>query len=213
MISLRGDLENAGGIIAFNSAVTSGNAESGGVTLVAAGIKLTAKLVINACGLLAPALAQSIEGMPKSMVPRAYFAKGNYFALRGRSPFTHLIYPIPEEGGLGIHATLDLSGAVRFGPDVEWIEAIDYSVDETRAPMFEASIRQYWPLLPADALVPAYAGVRPKVSAPGEPSADFVIQGPNDHGVEGFWNFFGIESPGLTASLALAAELRRRIAS
>jgi L-2-hydroxyglutarate oxidase LhgO len=213
MLALQGDLESAGGVIAFNSAVTSGTAESGGIILIAGGMKLKAKLVINACGLHAPALARSIEGMPGSLIPRASFAKGSYFALKGRSPFRRLVYPVPEEGGLGVHATLDLGGAVRFGPDVEWVDGIDYSVDEARAPMFEASIRQYWPGLPAGALAPAYAGVRPKISGPGEPAADFLIQGPGEHGVEGFWSLFGIESPGLTASLGLAGEIRRRVSS
>lgn len=212
MVALRGDLENAGGVIAFNSAVTGGRAASEGVALKAAGIEVRAKLVINACGLHASPLAESIEGVPKQLVPRAYFAKGNYFALKGRSPFKHLVYPVPEAAGLGIHATLDLGGAVRFGPDVEWIDSIDYAVDEARAQLFEVSIRRYWPDLPANALAPAYAGIRPKISGPRDPAADFVIQGPNDHGVDGLWNLFGIESPGLTASLALAAELRRRIA-
>ena len=126
----------------------------------------------------ASTLAQSIEGMPKQLVPRAYFAKGNYFALKGRSPFKHLVYPMPEAAGLGIHATPDLGGAVRFGPDVEWIDTIDYAVDEARMPLFEVSIRHYWPDLPADALAPAYAGIRPKISAPGEPATDFVNSRP-----------------------------------
>lgn len=211
MLALRGDLEDAGAVIAFNSRVTGGRAERDGVILQAADMELEAKLAVNACGLHAPAVARSIEGLPEALVPRASFAKGNYFALMGRPPFKHLVYPIPEAAGLGVHATLDLSGAVRFGPDVEWIDAIDYRVDAARAPLFEAAIRTYWPGLPEDALVPAYAGVRPKISAKGEPAADFVMQSPADHGVEGLWNLFGIESPGLTASLALAAELRRRI--
>ncbi len=126
--------------------------------------------------------------------PRAYFAKGNYFALKGaRSPFKHLVYPMPEAAGIGIHATLDLGGAVRFGPDVEWIETVDYAVDESRAPLFEEAIRHYWPGLSGDALAPSYCGIRPKIAGPGEPSADFMIQGPDDHGAEGLWNLFGIE--------------------
>ena len=163
MLALCGDLENAGGVIAFNSVVTGGRATSEGVALKIDDMELRAKLVINACGLHASTLAQSIEGMPKQLVPRAYFAKGNYFALKGRSPFKHLVYPMPEAAGLGIHATPDLGGAVRFGPDVEWIDTIDYAVDEARMPLFEVSIRHYWPDLPADALAPTYAGIRPKI--------------------------------------------------
>ncbi len=213
MLTLQGDLENAGGVIAFNSAVTSGILESDGIVLRTRDTAVKAKLVINACGLHAPAVAQSIDGMPKHLIPRAYFAKGNYFALKRLSPFTHLVYPMPEAAGIGIHATLDLSGAVRFGPDVQWIESIDYAVDETRAPLFEEAIRHYWPALPENALAPAYCGIRPKIAGPGETSADFVIQGPGNHAQEGLWHLFGIESPGLTASLAIGAELCRRIMS
>ncbi len=175
MLTLQGDIENAGGIIAFKSAVVSGSVQSDGIVLRTAETEVKAKLVINACGLYAPAVAQSIEGMPKHLIPRAYFAKGNYFALKGLSPFTHLVYPMPEAAGIGIHATLDLGGAVRFGPDVEWIETIDYNVDEKRAPSFEEAIRHYWPALPANALAPSYCGIRPKIAGPGEPSADFLI--------------------------------------
>ncbi len=212
MLSLQADIENAGGVIALRSAVAGGSVESDGVVLRTQDAEVKAKLVVNACGLHAPDLAQSIDGMPKRFIPRAYFAKGNYFALKGRSPFRRLVYPMPELAGIGIHATLDLGGAVRFGPDVEWIETIDYAVDEKRAPLFEEAIRRYWPGLPENALVPSYCGVRPKIAAPGAPSADFMIQGPSDHGVDGLWNLFGIESPGLTASLAIGLELRRRIA-
>jgi L-2-hydroxyglutarate oxidase LhgO len=211
MLTLQCDIENAGGIIAFKSAVVGGNLQSDGIVLFTRETAVKAKLVINACGLHAPAVAQSIEGMPKHLIPRAYFAKGNYFALKGLSPFKHLVYPMPEAAGIGIHATLDLGGAVRFGPDVEWIETIDYSVDEKRAQLFEDAIRQYWPSLPTNALAPSYSGIRPKITGPGEPPADFMIQGPRIHGMEGFWNLFGIESPGLTSSLAIGADLGKRI--
>jgi len=211
MLTLQGDIETAGGVIAFKSAVVGGSARSDGIVLRTPETELKAKLVINACGLYAPAVAQSIEGMPKHLIPRAFFAKGNYFALKGLSPFKHLVYPMPEAAGIGIHATLDLGGAVRFGPDVEWIETVDYTVDEKRAPLFEEAIRQYWPGLPNNALAPSYCGIRPKITGSGEPPADFVIQGPGAHGMEGFWNLFGIESPGLTSSLAIGAELRKRI--
>ena len=191
--------------------MVGGSVQSDGIVLQTPETELKAKLVINACGLHAPAVANTIEGMPKHLVPRAYFAKGNYFALKGLSPFRHLVYPMPEAAGIGIHATLDLGGAVRFGPDVEWIETIDYTVDEKRAPLFEEAIRQYWPSLPDNALAPSYCGIRPKITGPGEPAADFVIQGPSVHGVEGLWNLFGIKSPGLTSSLAIGANLRERI--
>ena len=210
MLALQGDMENAGGVIAFSSAVTSGSAQEGGIVLCTRETKVRAKLVINAGGLHAPAVAQSIEGMPKNLIPKAYFAKGNYFALKGRSPFRHLVYPMPEAAGIGIHATLDVGGAVRFGPDVEWIETIDYTVDAKRARLFEEAIRQYWPALPDDALMPSYCGIRPKIAAPGQPTADFLIQGPGEHGIEGLWNLFGIESPGLTSSLAMAAHVRQQ---
>jgi L-2-hydroxyglutarate oxidase LhgO len=212
MLALQGDIENAGGVTAFNSPVTSGSAREGGIVIATDELELRAKLVVNAAGLYAPALAHAIDGMPKRLIPRAYFAKGNYFALSGsRAPFRHLVYPMPEEAGLGVHATLDLGGGVRFGPDVEWVETVDYNVDEFRGLLFEEAIRHYWPGLPEGALAPSYSGVRPKIVGPGEPAADFIIQGPSDHGVPGLWNLFGIESPGLTASLALAAELRGRI--
>ena len=149
-------------------------------------------------------------------MPTPRFAKGNYFSLTGRTPFSRLIYPVPEPGGLGVHLTLDLAGQGRFGPDVEWLdsqstERIDYAVDPARGERFYAAIRRYWPALPDGALAPAYSGVRPKLSGPGEPAADFVVQGPADHGVAGLVNLFGIESPGLTASLAIADEAMRRL--
>ena len=210
MLALHGDIENASGVIALTTKVTGGSVQSDGIVLRTREADLKANLVVNACGLHSPALAQSIDGLPKHLIPKASFAKGNYFALKGRSPFKHLVYPMPEAAGMGIHATLDLSGAVRFGPDVEWIDTIDYSVDEKRAPSFEEAIRHYWPALPDNALAPSYCGIRPKITGPSEPSPDFMIQGPSDHGIEGLWNLFGIESPGLTASLALAAYLRKQ---
>jgi L-2-hydroxyglutarate oxidase LhgO len=145
--------------------------------------------------------------MPAAHIPKLHRAKGNYYSLSGRSPFTHLIYPVPEPGGLGVHLTLDLGGQARFGPDVEWVEALDYRVDAARATSFYASIRRYWPGLADGALQPAYAGIRPKLSGPGEPAADFVIQTPAEHGVRGLVNLFGIESPGLTAALAIGEQV------
>ncbi|MGC1818194.1 MAG: FAD-dependent oxidoreductase, partial [Casimicrobiaceae bacterium] len=165
---------------------------------------LCARSVVNCAGHGAPRVARSIAGLPGISVPRAYLCKGNYFRLAGRSPFSRLVYPIPEAAGLGVHVTLDLGGQARFGPDVEWIDAIDYAVDPRRAERFYPAIRRYWPALPDGALVPDYAGIRPKLQAPGEAAHDFVIEGPGDHGVAGLVNLFGIESPGLTASLAIA---------
>ncbi len=213
MLAMQGDLEDAGGVIAFNSPVESGRVEDGKVVLNASGgIELKANLVVNAAGLNAPSVARSIDGIEKALLPRTYLAKGHYFALTGtRSPFRHLIYPMPDEATLGLHATLDLGGGVRFGPDVEWIDKIDYDVDAARAPKFAASVREYWPGLPDGALVPAYTGIRPKIVGAGQPAADFVFHGPAQHGAAGLWNLFGIELPGLTSSLAIAAELRHRI--
>ena len=179
-------------------------------------MELAARIVVNSAGLWAPALAAAIDGLARERVPRASYAKGNYFSLAGCVPFTHLIYPIPEAAGLGVHLTLDLAGQARFGPDVEWIapatpDDIDYRVDPQRAEGFEAAIRAYWPGLPTGALQPAYSGVRPKLHSRGEAAQDFVLQGPAEHGIEGLMNLYGIESPGLTSSLALADEVIGRL--
>jgi L-2-hydroxyglutarate oxidase LhgO len=162
------------------------------------------RLLINAAGLWAPSLAASIDGLDAGNVPTAHFAKGHYFAYRGRSPFSHLVYPVPVDGGLGIHATNDLAGAARFGPDVEWTDQIEYSFEDNRTAAFAEAIRRYFPSLDAEKLAPSYTGIRPKLSAQGQPPADFAIRGPATHGVPGLVNLFGIESPGLTASLAIA---------
>jgi len=207
MLSLRGEAEDRGAAIAFHAPVTRGAAGDGGIRIEVGGIApltLRCREVVNAAGLDAPAVAERIAGVPAAVVPRAYLAKGNYYGLVGRSPFSHLIYPVPVPGGLGTHVTLDLAGRARFGPDVEWVETRDYAVDPARAASFYAAIRRYWPELPDGALQPDYAGIRPKITAPGTPAADFVIQGPAEHGVGGLVNLFGIESPGLTASLAIA---------
>lgn len=165
---------------------------------------LNARCIVNAAGLDAANVAQRIEGLSSADIPPMWFAKGNYFRLMTRAPVARLVYPVPEQGGLGIHLTLDLSGRARFGPDVEWVEQPDYAVDRGRAMRFAETIRTYWPSLPVDALAPDYAGVRPKLVPPGQPAADFRIDGAGEHGVDGLINLFGIESPGLTASLALA---------
>ena len=223
MLALRGDLEAAGGALALLSpavSIDSTGDSTGAAQVVTVGgempMELAARIVVNSAGLWAPGLAAKVKGLAPGRVPQARYAKGSYFSLAGRAPFTHLIYPIPEEAGLGVHLTLDLAGQARFGPDVEWIDPatpdeIDYRVDVERASGFEAAIRAYWPGLPEGALQPAYSGVRPKLQSPSEPAHDFVLQGPAEHGVEGLMNLYGIESPGLTSSLALADEVVRRL--
>ena len=206
MLALQGELENAGGIVALNSPLQHAHCGLDAITLVAIdGTTLRARTVVNAAGLLAPALAGRFQGLAQKHIPTPYFAKGNYFTLAGRSPFNRLIYPVPEPAGLGVHLTLDLGGQAKFGPDVEWVDSPDdLRVDAARGEAFYAEVRKYWPALPDGALQPGYAGMRPKLHAPGEPAHDFVIQGPDVHGVAGLVNLFGIESPGLTSSLALA---------
>ena len=210
MLALQGDAENAGAVFAFHAPVLRG-VVGGGVTTIEVGgaepMALSCRLLVNAAGLHAPALARRIEGMPAAHIPGAYFAKGNYFSLTMKSPFSRLIYPVPVPGGLGTHLTIDLGGQARFGPDVEWIDRIDYDVDPRRGAVFYESIRRWWPGLPDGALAPGYAGIRPKTVPQGAPGQDFVIQGAATHGVAGLVHLFGIESPGLTASLALAEEV------
>ena len=163
-------------------------------------------------GLAAQRLARATEGYPADRVPKLVLAKGNYFGLACRSPFSRLIYPVPEPGGLGVHLTLDMAGAARFGPDTEWIDGIDYTVDARRGDKFYAAIRTYWPGLPDNSLVADYAGIRPKLTGPGEPAADFMIDGPAEHGLPGLVQMFGIESPGLTSALSLAEEVVEKLA-
>lgn len=205
MLSLQGDLENAGGVVALKSAVRRAECTPEGIVLFTEdGTVLRCASVINAAGLSAPGLARGFEGLPPSTVPGAWFAKGNYFTLAGRAPFGRLIYPVPEAAGLGVHLTLDLGGQAKFGPDVQWVESpADLVVDPRRGDAFYAEVRRYWPALPDGALIPGYAGIRPKISGPGEAARDFVIDGPERHGVPGLVNLFGIESPGLTSSLAI----------
>lgn len=213
MLSLQGDAEGCDAQVAFRTRVVSGRVEGGGITLNTLSddgdeLALEANLVVNAAGHGAIPLARAIDGMPPAHIPRQFFARGCYFSMARKSPFSRLVYPVPVEGGLGVHLTLDMGGAARFGPDVEWIDGVDHTVDPRRADVFYAEIRRYWPALEDGALQPAYAGVRPKISGPGEPAADFWIEGPRDHGVAGLVNLFGIESPGLTASLAIAEHVR-----
>jgi L-2-hydroxyglutarate oxidase LhgO len=211
--SLQGDVEAAGGAVALRTPFLGAAAVSGGFEIEAGGkepMSLRCRVLVNAAGLAAPDVAQTIDGLAQSHTPRPYYAQGAYFRLAAaKSPFSRLIYPIPEPGGLGVHATIDLGGQVRFGPDVMWIDAPDYRITADRSEPFYKAIRHYWPGLPDGALAPAYAGVRPKISGPGEPNADFLIQGPDQHGLDGLVNLFGIESPGLTSSLAIADEVAR----
>ncbi|MDH5558798.1 MAG: FAD-dependent oxidoreductase, partial [Alphaproteobacteria bacterium] len=207
MLAYQGEAEDRGAMVAFNAPVLAGEVGEGGILLRVGGampMQLDCRTVINSAGLGAPDIAAGIAGIPEEMVPRQWLAKGNYFTLTPRPPFGRLIYPVPEPGGLGVHLTLDLAGRARFGPDVEWIEEMDYAVDPARGERFYAAIRKYWPGLPDGSLEPGYAGIRPKLGPKGSPAADFVIQGPAEHGVPGLVNLFGIESPGLTASLAIA---------
>ena len=222
MLALQGDLEHAGGAVVLRSPVEGvvcvgpddrgHRVEVGG----AEPMPMRARFVVNAAGLHAPALAARFEGLDARHVPRAHFSKGSYYALAGRAPFRRLVYPMPQDAWLGVHLTLDLAGAARFGPDAQWLDVasadeIDYRVDPARADGFYADIRRYWPGLPDGALQPAYSGVRPKIHGPGEPAPDFLIQGPQEHGVAGLVNLFGIESPGLTSCLALADEVLVRL--
>jgi L-2-hydroxyglutarate oxidase LhgO len=207
MLALRGDAEDAGAACAFHTPLLHAKATPTGIELDAGGdapASLQCRLLVNAAGLNAPAVARSIDGMPIELIPPAYLAKGNYFSCSARAPFSRLIYPVPEPGGLGVHLTLDMAGQARFGPDVEWVDTIDYAVDPARAERFYPAIRRYWPTLPDGALMPSYSGIRPKIVPPAVAVQDFLIQGPRDHGVDGLVNLFGIESPGLTSSLAIA---------
>lgn len=209
MLSLLGDLENGGGVLAIKSAVVAGRCADRAIELqLDDGTWVRCNSVVNAAGLGAPALARRFAGLPVETVPTEYFAKGNYFTLAGRVPFNRLIYPVPEVGGLGVHLTIDLGGQAKFGPDVQWVSSPDdLVVDPARGDAFYAEVRRYWPALRDGALLPGYAGMRPKLSGSGEPAKDFVISGPADHGVPGLVNLFGIESPGLTSSLAIGAHV------
>ena len=208
MLAFVGDIEAHDGMVVCHTPVMRGALDDGGILLETGGdapMSLHCRHVVNAAGLGAVEMARRIDGLDD--LPALSYAKGNYFDLRGRAPFSHLIYPAPVPGGLGIHLTLDLAGRARFGPDVEWIDVPDFDVDERRAESFYAAIRRYWPALPDGALYSAYAGVRPKLTRPGEPAADFRIDGPAEHGVPGLVNLFGIESPGLTSALSIACQV------
>lgn len=211
MVSLLGDFEHAGGVLALNTPVTAVTRAGSGFAVATGGAaptRLACRVLVNSAGLAAPALAAAMAFWPARATPRAHYAKGSYFALSGRAPFRHLVYPAPEPGGLGVHFTRDLAGRGRFGPDVEWVERPDYPVDPARAARFYAAVRAYWPGLPDGALAPDYAGVRPKIVGPGEPAADFTIVDGAAFDAPGLVQLFGIESPGLTASLAIAEHVR-----
>jgi L-2-hydroxyglutarate oxidase LhgO len=211
MLALLGDAEAAGASLVTRSPVEGAECRADGFVLELGGtepMRLHARSLVNAAGLGAVPLARRLAGFPAALVPTPRYARGNYFALQGRSPFSRLIYPIPEAAGLGVHLTLDLGGQARFGPDVEWIAEPGYKVDPARAAAFYPAIRRYWPGLPDGALQPAYAGVRPKIHGPDEAAADFMLLGPREHGLAGLVQLFGIESPGLTCSLALAEAVR-----
>ena len=225
MLSLLGGFEDAGGMIAYHSPLMSakpiGHSAEGGFELSIGGpdgMQLQTKLLINCAGMSAPAIAQKIEGLNKDQIPQAYFAKGNYFSLSGKSPFTHLIYPIPEPGGLGVHLTLDMGGQAKFGPDVEWLDIqneghVDYTVDPKRGESFYEAVRRYWPELKDNSLQPDYSGVRAKIVPPNSPAGDFCFNAPQDHGLQGLYNLYGFESPGLTSSIAIARYLEGIIKS
>jgi len=216
MLSLLGEAEARGAALARHAPVERGWLEDDGrVTLQVGGddpMQVTARSLVNAAGLGAQGIAGTLQGYPADRVPPLHYAKGNYFSLSGPSPFSRLIYPMPEAAGLGVHLTLDLGGQARFGPDVEWIDRLDYNVDAKRGDAFYAAIRTYWPQLRDGALQPAYSGIRPKIQAPRAPAADFRIDGPEVHGLPGQVHLYGIESPGLTSSLAIADEVAALLA-
>jgi L-2-hydroxyglutarate oxidase LhgO len=207
MSALRTDAEAAGAHLVLGTPVLSGRVLDDGIELSLGGdepSRVSFQTVVNSAGPWAQTVARSLEGLPRDSIPLQRFAKGHYFVLSGKSPFHRMVYPVPAPGGLGTHVTLDLDGRAKFGPDVSWVDGMDYSFDERRAEGFYASIRRYFPGLADGQLQPGYTGIRPKLSKEGEPPADFVVQGPDAHGVPGLVNLYGIESPGLTAALALA---------
>ena len=216
MLALQGDLEDAGGVLALNTPVERLALTPAGWEVRFGGPdpgSLTVHAVVNSAGHGAQKLARATAGYPAHRLPRLVLAKGNYFSYTGRAAFSRLIYPVPMPGGLGIHVTLDLAGRMRFGPDVQWIDDYDFDVDPGRAAAFYPAIRTYWPGLPDGTLVPDYAGIRPKLTGKGEPAADFMIDAPADHGLPWIVHLFGIESPGLTASLSIAQDVVAKLSA
>jgi len=214
MLTYQGEAQAAGAQFVFHSPLEGARVIDGGFQVKFGGsdpIELSCKWLVNAAGLSAPKLARQIHGLDQAHVPQAYFCKGSYFTLQGRAPFSRLIYPVPQAAGLGVHLTLDLGGQAKFGPDTEWIDTENYDIDPSRGDSFYAAVRRYWPDLKDGALQPGYTGIRPKISGPDEPSADFVLSGPMAHGVPGLMNLFGIESPGITSSLAIAQVVKSQL--
>jgi len=208
MLAFQGEAEDHGAMLAFETPVVGGYVANDGIVLSTGGaapMQIKARTFVNAAGLGAQKIANAIDGIAQTAVPPLYYAKGNYFALQGRTPFSRLIYPVPAPGGLGVHITIDLAGQARFGPDVEWIDAIDYDVDPKRSDSFYAEVRRYWPGLKDGAIQPSYSGIRPKIVPQGAGNPDFLIQGPETHGIAGYYALYGIESPGLTAAGAIGA--------
>jgi L-2-hydroxyglutarate oxidase LhgO len=212
MLAYQGDAENSGASIVFKSPVESGKAGADGIVLNVGGdepMTIACRSVVNSAGLFAQNVAHSLEGLPPTSIPPQYFAKAHYYTLAGKPPFRRLVYPVASNAHLGVHVTVDMAGQIRFGPDVSWVDSVDYTFDDAREPLFYEAIRKYYPGLKDGQLQPGYTGIRPKVSGPKEPAADFIIQGPKDHGVAGLVNLYGIESPGLTASLAIAEHVKQ----
>ena len=214
MLSFIGDIESAGGQIALASKVVTARRNKAGFEIEFDDqFRLSCRRLVNCAGLWAQVLASHIDGLPKEYIPPTYYAKAHYYSLARRSPFSRLVYPLAVGGGLGVHVTIDLAGQVRFGPDVRWVDSVDYSFDDSRREEFAEAIERYYPALDRAQLQPGYTGIRPKLVGPGDSAADFVVQGPTTHGVDGLVNLFGIESPGLTACLEIAAEVRRTLSS
>ena len=216
MLAYQGDAENHGASMVLKSPIESGAVGSGGIVLNVGGdepISIACKTVVNSAGLFAQNVARSIEGVPASSIPPQYFAKAHYYTLSGKPPFRRLVYPVASNAHLGVHVTVDMAGQIRFGPDVSWVDSVDYGFDHSREPLFYEAIRKYYPGLKDGQLQPGYTGIRPKVSGPREAAADFIIRGPRDHGVPGLVNLYGIESPGLTASLAIAGHVKALLRS
>ena len=214
ILALQGELEAANGSVVCRSRVRSVKIRDGGFEVLVgdgAAYSVTCRCLVNSAGLWAQDVANRIAGFPQACIPKQHLSKAHYFTYQGASPFDRLIYPIPGDGGLGIHVTLDLGGSARFGPDAVWVEDINYEFDTSRKADFVAAIRRYYPALEQDKLSPGYTGIRPKLSGPGEAPADFKIQAADEHGVEGLINLFGIESPGLTASLAIGELIYRNL--
>ena len=216
MLTLLGDAENSGAMIAYRTPFIRAEVAGNGFTVTTGGgdsLEFQTDNLVNAAGLNACSVAQNIQGMPNDKIPTPFYAKAHYYSLSGKNPFNHLIYPVAQKASLGIHVTLDIGGQARFGPDLDWIDTIDYAFDNGRLRLFYEAIRRYWPNIREENLQPGYTGIRPKISGPNESAADFNIQTKADHGVPGLINLFGIESPGLTSSLAIAEIVHENMTS